>query len=226
MIVAVVIDVIAAVGRRPHHPPAGGGPSVVAAIVIGAIVLVALGVLISRWRDPDKAPHRITPPARRLLFPFVGDRIAKSALDAALRIARADSATLVPAYLATVPLQLNLDAAIPQVCAGAMPLLETVEQRAARVGVRVDTRIETGRTARHALQRLLEHEQFDRLVVLASDSRAGFSADDIAWLLDSVDGEILVLRPAGAKHLRVRPPVARRMRRAQRRVGDLRHATR
>jgi nucleotide-binding universal stress UspA family protein len=184
----------------------------IAAIVAGVIVVVALGVLAWRRRE---AQHRITPPAKRILFPFVGERVAKSALDAALRIARAESATLVPAYLAPVPLQLNLDASTPEVCAVAMPLLETIEQRAARVEVPVDARIETGRTARHALQRLLEHEQFDRLVVLASESRAGFSADDIAWLLENVDGEILVLRPAGAEHLRVRTPRPRRMRRAR-----------
>jgi nucleotide-binding universal stress UspA family protein len=187
----------------------------IAAIVAGVIVLVTLGVLASRWRDPDKAPHRISPPAKRILFPFVGERVAKSALDAALRIARAESATLVPAYLVPVPLQLNLEAANPEVCAVAMPLLETIEQRAARVDVPVDARIETGRSARHALQRLLEHEQFDRLVVLASESRAGFSADDIAWLLENLDGEILVLRPGGSEHLRVRAPRSRRTRRVR-----------
>jgi hypothetical protein len=219
MIGSVAIDLIAVAPFRVHRVPSGADPAVIAAIVIGALALIALGVLVWRWRNPDTAPHRITPPAKRIVFPFVGDRIAKTALDAALRIARADSATLVPAYLTTVPMQLNLDAAIPEVCGVAMPLLETIEQRAARVEVPVDARIETGRTARHALQRLLEHEQFDRLVVLASDSRAGFSADEIAWLLENVEGEILVLRPAGAKHLRVRPPVARRMRRARRQIG-------
>jgi hypothetical protein len=171
--------------------------------IIGAVVLAELlAVLIWRWRNPDRAPHRISPSARRILFPFVGDTISKSALDAALRIARAESATLVPAYIAIVPMQLNLDVPIPDACAVAMPLLEVIERRAARVGVPVDSRIETGRTARHALRRLVAHEKFDRLVIPASESRAGFSTEDIAWLLDNVDGEILVLRPAGSEHLR------------------------
>jgi hypothetical protein len=173
-------------------------------IVAGVVVLVALVVLVVRWRDPEKSPHRITPPARRILFAFVGDQVSKSALDAALRIARAEHATLVPAYLATIPLQLNLDAPIPESCAVGMPLLEAIEQRAARMGVAVDSRIETGRTPRHALSRLVEHEDYDRLVLPASESRAGFSAEDIAWVLDNVDGEILVLRPAGPEHLRHR----------------------
>jgi hypothetical protein len=165
-------------------------------VVIIAAVVAALGVLAWHWRNPETSPNRITPPARRILFPFVGDNVSKPALDAALRIARAESATLVPAYIATVPLQLNLDAPIPEVCESAMPLLETIEQRAARLHVPVDSRIETGRSARHAVRRLVEHEKFDRLVIPASESRAGFSADDIAWLLENVDGEILVLRPS------------------------------
>jgi hypothetical protein len=173
-------------------------------IVAGVVVVVALAVLVVRWRDPEKSPPRITPPAKRILFPFVGDQVSKSALDAALRIARAEHATLVPAYLATVPLQLNLDAPIPKSCGVGMPLLEAIEQRAARMGVPVDSRVETGRTPRHALSRLVEHENYDRLVLPASESRAGFSAEDIAWVLDNVDGEILVLRPAGPEHLRQR----------------------
>jgi nucleotide-binding universal stress UspA family protein len=173
------------------------------AALIAAIVLGALAVLGWRRHDAERAPHRITPPARRILFPFVGGHFSKSALDAALRIARAESATLVPAYIATVPLQLNLDAPIPAACESAMPLLEAVEQRAARLRVPVDARIETGRTPRHAVQRLVEEERFDRLVIPASESRGGFSAEDIAWLLHNVEGEILVLRPAAPERLKV-----------------------
>jgi hypothetical protein len=179
-------------------------------IVAAVLVLEAIAVLVSRWRNPEKTPHRITPSANRILFPFVGDKVSKSVLDAALRIARAESATLVPAYIATVPLQLNLDVPIPAACEVAMPLLDVIEQRAARLGVPVDSRIETGRTPRHALRRLVDHEKFDRLVMPASESRAGFSADDIAWLLDKVEGEILVLRPAGSEHLRRTPARLRR----------------
>jgi nucleotide-binding universal stress UspA family protein len=169
----------------------------VAAAVAGVVLM-----LVRRWENPDKAPHRITPAARRILFPFVGETVSQSALDASLRLARAEHATLVPAYIATVPLQRNLDAPIPDDCAAAMPLLELIERRAARLDVPVDSRIETGRTARHALRRLAGNETFDRIVIPASDSRDGFSAEDIAWLLEHVDGEIVVLRAAAPEHLK------------------------
>jgi hypothetical protein len=167
-----------------------------------AAVVVASVMLALRWRNPYQAPHRISPPARRILFPFVGETVSQSALDASLRLARAEHATLVPAYIATVPLQRKLDAPIPADCAAAMPLLEVIERRAARVNVPVDARIETGRTARHAVRRLAECETFDRMVIPASDSRDGFSAEDIAWLLENVDGEIVVLRAAAPRRSR------------------------
>ena len=62
-------------------------------------------------------------------------------------------------------------------------------------GVEVDSRIESGRSPRDALQRLLEVENFDRIVVPASyGSEAGFSPEDVAWILDRVPGEVMVFR--------------------------------
>ncbi len=49
-----------------------------------------------------------------------------------------------------------------------MSMLEAIEQRAGAQGVPVDARIERGRSYRHALARLLEHETFDRVVVSAT----------------------------------------------------------
>ena len=72
-------------------------------------------------------------------------------LDAAIRIARAEEAMLVPAYLLVVPLELGPSAARPRRSQVAMPLLEAVEQAALRAGVPVDARIERGRTPTHAL---------------------------------------------------------------------------
>jgi hypothetical protein len=178
-------------------------------LAAAVVAVVAVVVLVARWRNPEKLPNRITPASKRILFPFVGDTVSQRALDAALRLARAEGATLVPAYIATVPFQLNIDAPAPEECETAMPLLETIELRAARMHVRVDSRIETGRTARHALRRLVEHERFDRVVIPASETRNGFSAVDIAWLLDNVPGEVVVLRPAGDQHLQPRRPRSR-----------------
>jgi hypothetical protein len=160
------------------------------------LIVIGLVVLGLRWHHPEKAPNRITPAAERILFPLLGDTVSHSALDATLRLARAEHATLVPAYIATVPLHLPMDAPLPVQCDAAMPLLETIEQRAARLGVPVDSRIETGRTPRHALRQLIESERFDRIVVpAATGTSSGFSGDDISWLLENAPGEIIVLRP-------------------------------
>jgi hypothetical protein len=86
-----------------------------------------------------------------------------------------------------------------------MPLLEAIERRATRLEVPVDSRIERGRTPRHALAQLIEHERFDRIVVPAQTSRSdGFPPDDIAWLLERAPGEVAVLRPDGVARRRSR----------------------
>jgi hypothetical protein len=55
--------------------------------------------------------------------------------------------------------------------------------------------VQSGRTYRHALDRLFEAERFDRTVI---DAGEGFLPQDVAWLLEHVPGEVLVLRPAWA----------------------------
>jgi hypothetical protein len=138
-------------------------------------------------------------PRSRLLFPLLGTTVTGPALDAALELARSESATFVPAYLVMVPEQLSPEAPILKECQVAMPLLEAVDERAGRVGVPVDARIERGRTPRDALEQLLQHERFDRIVVPAGTARsAGFAPDDIAWLLDRAPGKVIVLRPPSA----------------------------
>ena len=88
-------------------------------------------------------------------------------LDAAIRIARAEEAVLVPAYLLIVPLRYGEDSPLRDQVKLAMPLLEAVEHAALRAGVPVDARIEKGRTLTHALKRLWEVERFDRIVAPA-----------------------------------------------------------
>jgi nucleotide-binding universal stress UspA family protein len=166
-------------------------------VLVGLALLLGLfgGYLIasSRWRGRrSERPEDV----RRILLPFTGTEISRRALDAALRLARAEEATLMPAYLATVPKQLPLDCAIPAEAAKAMPMLEAIEQRAATQGVPVDSRIERGRSYRHALARLLGRETFDRVVVSATATGSnGFSGDDLVWLLDKAPAEVLILRP-------------------------------
>ena len=56
-----------------------------------------------------------------------------------------------------------------------MPVLEAIEQAATAVDVPVDARVARGRTYRHALERLLEAEPVDRVIVPATGRRAAGS---------------------------------------------------
>jgi hypothetical protein len=169
------------------------------AALVGIIVLLAGGLaVVGRLyaRDRRSRSRPLETCTQRILFPFVGRSLSRRALDAALRLAVADHATLVPVFLARVPLQMSLDAAVPRQCMEGMPLLETIEQRGAACGVPVDSRVERGRTPRHALREAIEHERYDRvLVAAATPSTAGFHGEDIAWLLDHAPGEVVIVRP-------------------------------
>lgn len=172
-------------------------------IVLG-ISLATLGRLhlsYRRWR-----PHRpLVGGARRILFPFVANALSQPGLDASLRLARAEEATLVPVFLARVSLDLPLDTALPRQSRIAIPLQEAIERRATSFGITVDARIERGRTQRHALRLAFEHERYDRIVIAAAAHNSpGFSPDDVAWLLANAPGEIVVLRPDRDEVLR--PP--------------------
>jgi hypothetical protein len=77
--------------------------------------------------------------------------------------------------------------------------METIEQRAAKAGVDVDSRIVRGRSARHAVSRLMAEERFDAIVIPARTSASdGFEPPDVAWVLEAAPGEVLVLRPGAA----------------------------
>jgi nucleotide-binding universal stress UspA family protein len=186
----------------------------VAIAVALAAGLAILGRLYARDRRHRSMTMRTS--AKRILFPFVGHALSRRALDAALRLALADGATLVPVFLARVPMALPLDSPLPRQCEEGMPLLETIEQRATALGVPVDARIERGRTLRHGLREAIAHEQFDRIVIAAASRRSeGLHGDDVAWLLDNAPGEVLIIRPGGDDRLD-RIPRRGRARRASR----------
>jgi nucleotide-binding universal stress UspA family protein len=170
-----------------------------ALIIVVAIACVAIGLAAGFWLPPNgRRPARSRPrPVHRILLPFTGQAISNRAFEAAVRLAKAENATIMPAFLARVPRQLPLDTALPATCAEGMPLLEAIEQRAAAQGILVDARVGRGRTYRDALRHLLDEEQFDRVIVSATDSpRNGLSADDLEWLLHKVPAEVMILRPA------------------------------
>lgn len=156
------------------------------------------GFLLARSRH-RRAGGGPPDPVHHILLPFTGTEISRRAVDAAMRLARAEGATLMPAYLARVPKSLPLECAIPKEAGKAMSMLEAIEQRAAAQGVPVDARIERGRSYRHALARLLGSESFDRVVVPATATgSAGLSGEDLVWLLEKAPAEVIILRPGPA----------------------------
>lgn len=183
---------------------------VTAVFVLALALAVVSGLhLRDRIRRPARSPVSRT---RRILFPFMANALSTRALDASLRLANAEEATLVPVFLARVSLDLPLDTPIPRQCNLAIPLQEAIEQRASAFGIAVDSRIERGRTYRHALRIAIDTERYDRIVVAAAaQGSPGFSPDDIAWLLDTAPGEIVVLRPDKDAQLVI--PPQRRFRR-------------
>lgn len=173
------------------------------AVALVALTAGAAGGWVAAARWQVRAP-RGAGRVRRILLPFTGTAISRRALDAAVRLARAESATLMPAFLATVPKQLPLDAALPRQAGIGMPVIEAIEQIATRADVPVDSRIARGRSYRHALQRLLEEESFDRVIVSAtSNPHGGLSGDDLVWLLEEAPAEVVILRPAPGDRMRV-----------------------
>jgi hypothetical protein len=171
-----------------------------ALVAVAALVLgVAAGFY---WaRHPFSPQTDRLPEAKTILLPFSGASISKRSFEAAVRLAKAEDAVIMPALLAQVPMTLPLDSPLPASCLRTMPLLEAIEQNATRLGVRVDARVSRGRTAIDALRRLLASEDFDRIVVSADNSpRHGLTSLDVDWLLRKAPAEVLVLRPGPEDH--------------------------
>ena len=170
--------------------------------VIAAACAVGLVVVVVRRRPPRRLP--VSASARRVLVPFSG-KLDQTVLDAAIRIARAEDAVLVPAYLLIVPLRYGEESPLKDDVKLAMPLLEAVEHAALRAGVPVDARIEKGRTLTHAVRRLWEVERFGRIVAPAPvNGGGGFTEKELAWLLANAPTETLVLKPTPTGPPRIR----------------------
>ena len=169
---------------------------------VGLATAIALGCLAGGFAAGWLLPHGARagrdrpPPVRRILLPFTGQAISRRAFDATLRLAKAENATIMPAFLARVPRNLPLEAPLPAACAEGMPLLEAIEQGARSQGIEVDARVARGRTYRDALRHLVEQERFDRIIISANDSpRHGLTSADLEWLLERVPAEVMILRP-------------------------------
>ena len=170
-----------------------------AAILAIAGAAVVLGLAAGFWLPPHgrlPSRNRIAP-GRRILLPFTGQAISRRSFEAAVRLAKAENAIVMPAFLAVVPLNLPLETPLPVQSASAMSLLEAIEQRAAAQDVVVDSRVGRGRSARDALRRLLKAEPIDRVIVSADeDPRFGLTHGDLRWLLERVPAEVMIMRPA------------------------------
>jgi hypothetical protein len=166
-----------------------------AVISLAALSLVLGAALAAQSFRRHRVRRRAGAP--RILVPFTGGQLDPTVLNAAIRIARAEEAVLVPSYLLVVPLEYPEDSPLADQVRVAMPLLEAVEHAALRAGVPVDARIEKGRSPTHALRRLWEVEAFDRVVAPApANGNGGLSLKDITWILAHAPSETLVLKPA------------------------------
>jgi hypothetical protein len=194
--------------------------ALVIVVVVLVVSLTGLGVvhLRSRLHPVKRLPAS---GGRRILFPFIANALSPRALDACLRLAVAEQATLVPVFLARVSLQLPLDTPLPRQSNVAIPLQEAIERRATRFGIAVDARIERGRTYRHALSQTIEHERFDRIVIAAAaHNNPGFGPEDIAWILEHAPGEIVALRPDHEEVLTAPHKTLRKSTRRERRASS------
>src|ERR1017187_7864976 len=130
----------------------------IALIAIAVVAGIFLGIAAGYWLPPHgRLAARDRPrPVRRILLPFSGQAISRRSFEAAVRLAKAENAIIMPAFLASVPMSLPLDSALPVQSASGMPLLEAIEQKLSTQGVPVDSRVGRGRSARDALHRLLD----------------------------------------------------------------------
>ena len=108
------------------------------AVLLGVIVGLGAGLgLALAYRERRRRHFFRERRTKRIAFPFVGEALSERALEAALRLSRAENATLVPVYLVQVPRQMPLEGPMPRECEAALPLLETIEHRAAKANVPV-----------------------------------------------------------------------------------------
>ena len=77
----------------------------ISAMIVVVIAAVASGAAAGyRLALRGRRPARERPPAgRRILLPFTGPEISRRAFEATVRLAKAEGATIVPAFLARVP---------------------------------------------------------------------------------------------------------------------------
>ena len=180
-------------------PTADGLEPPMIAVVVALAALAAVLAAALVCRSGSAAAGRSAGASRRILVPFTGGTLDPTVLDAAIRIAHAEDATLVPAYLLLVPLEYSEDSPLTTRSRSRCRCSRRSSMQRCRAGVPVDARIEKGRTPTHALQRLWDVEQFDRdrrAGARTATAGGGFTAKDLTWILAHAPTETLVLKPS------------------------------
>jgi nucleotide-binding universal stress UspA family protein len=169
-----------------------------AVVICLVLAAVAGGLAVSyflkrpRARPGDEAQLR----GGRILLPCMGSEISRRVVDAAVRLAKAEGATIVPVLLVRVPRELPLDSPLVPDSSDDLELLEAIQIRAAASGVGVDLRVSRGRSYRDALRRLLDQEHFERTIVSPTRGQdLGRSLEHVQFLVERVPGEVMILRP-------------------------------
>ena len=133
---------------------------------------VAAGIAVviawrSVWASEPDTGYRLTGgvPARRapggvqrILLPFTGQAISRRAFEAAVRLAQAENATLMPAFLARVPRNLPLDSPLPAPAGTGCRCSRRSSRGAAAEGIPVDCGSPADGPTATPCRRLLEQE--------------------------------------------------------------------
>jgi nucleotide-binding universal stress UspA family protein len=176
-----------------------------AVVILIVLVAVAGGLAVGHFmmrragRSGDERRQ-----GGRILLPCMGSEISRRAVDAALRLAKAEGATIVPVLLVRVPRQLPLETPLVPDSRRGVELIEAIRASAAAAGVSVDPRVSRGRSYRDALRRLVHDEQFERTIVSSTSSHdLGRSLEDLQFLFERVPGEVMILRSDPADRSRI-----------------------
>ena len=170
---------------------------------VGLIIAIAcagalLGIAAGYWLPPHgRVPARNQPSGTQPnRLPFTGEAVSRRSFEAAVRLAKAEDAIIMPAFLAQVPMNLPLETPLPVERSRGMPLLEAIEQRASSQGVPVD--FLSGAGAPRATRWQTDRARALRSDIVSADEdpRVGLSYEDLRWMLDRVPAEIMILRPA------------------------------
>jgi hypothetical protein len=197
--------------------------SVIVIVCVAAAAGVAVGYFLTRrGARSGNEPRQ----GGRILVPCTGSVISYRTVDAVVRLAKSEGATIVPVLLERVPRELPLETALLPDSSRGIESVDAIQAKAAAAGVAVDPRVARGRSYRDALRRLLQEEWFERTIVLPSSSQdLGRSVEDVQFLLEQVPGEVMILRPDPEDRIGIKagaPDWRERAQRVARRSSDIR----